>query len=184
MSINMEHHSKHGIVYTILIILLILTLLVGSIAGIYVWQNNKVEDLSKKNQELTAQVTKLQNELNQLNTEQTSTIYTSQKGVKISVYTPTNNSKIVSPLAVVGEVPGNWSFEASFPVQLKDSSGNVVAQQPATLHGDWMTENLVPFTVILTFEQPATSTGTLVLQKDNPSGLPENDDSVSIPIKF
>lgn len=184
MSIKMEHQSKRGAFSTVLIILLILALLVGSVAGTYVWQNNKVNDLSKDKENLTAQVAKLRNEVNQLKATKTDIVYTSQKGVKINIYTPANDSQISSPLTVLGEVPGNWSFEASFPVQLKDSNGNVVIQQPATLHGDWMTESLVPFSVNLTFEKPATSTGTLVLQKDNPSGLPENDDSVSIAIKF
>ena len=31
---------------------------------------------------------------------------------------------------------------------------------------------------------PATSTGTLVLQKDNPSGLPEHADELRIPVRF
>jgi len=47
-----------------------------------------------------------------------------------------------------------------------------------------MTENFVPFAVSLAFDQPTTATGTLVLQKDNPSGLPENADEITIPVRF
>ena len=47
-----------------------------------------------------------------------------------------------------------------------------------------MTTDFVPFSVTLTFVKPATATGTLVLQKDNPSGLPEHDASVEMPVQF
>ncbi|MNI95059.1 hypothetical protein D3C73_1532640 [compost metagenome] len=48
-----------------------------------------------------------------------------------------------------------------------------------------MTDNYVPFSSTLTFEAPsAGGSGVLVLRKDNPSGLPENDDEIEIPITF
>jgi hypothetical protein len=47
-----------------------------------------------------------------------------------------------------------------------------------------MTNEFVPFEATLTFTKPTTETGTVVFQRDNPSGLPENDQSVSIPIYF
>jgi hypothetical protein len=47
-----------------------------------------------------------------------------------------------------------------------------------------MTEEFVPFTATLTFEQPETETGFLVLEKDNPSGLPEQADELRIPVSF
>jgi len=47
-----------------------------------------------------------------------------------------------------------------------------------------MTEDFVNFTAELDFAIPDTPRGTLVLEKDNPSGLAENDDSLYIPIKF
>ncbi|MEK7614829.1 MAG: Gmad2 immunoglobulin-like domain-containing protein, partial [Patescibacteria group bacterium] len=78
-----------------------------------------------------------------------------------------------------------WYFEASFPVELQDKNGNVIAQGPAQAQGDWMTDAYVPFEATLTFTKPADGeTGTLILRKDNPSGLPEHDDFVKIPVKF
>ncbi len=47
-----------------------------------------------------------------------------------------------------------------------------------------MTAEFVPFRAVLTFAAPATERGTLVLEKDNPSGLPENADELRIPIRF
>jgi cyclophilin family peptidyl-prolyl cis-trans isomerase len=92
---------------------------------------------------------------------------------------------IESPLTVLGEARGNWYFEASFPVQLLDSKGNVIATAVAQAQEEWMTTEFVPFKAVLTFNPVRGSTnGTLVLQKDNPSGLPENDDQLTIPVKL
>ncbi len=47
-----------------------------------------------------------------------------------------------------------------------------------------MTADFVPFKVKLIFSPPTTAAGTLVLKKDNPSGLPEHDDELRIPVAF
>jgi hypothetical protein len=112
--------------------------------------------------------------------------FTSTEGTIITLEDIEAQSKVQSPLAVTGKVPGNWSFEGSFPVQVTNEGGVVLVQTAAQLEGDWMTEELVPFSVTLTFERPGGNNpqGYLVLKKDNPSGLSENDDSVTIPIVF
>ena len=92
--------------------------------------------------------------------------------------------QVSSPLTVKGEARGYWYFEASFPVELLDGNGNQLAIKPAQAQGEWMTEDFVPFSVTLTYPTPATATGTLMLRKDNPSGLPENDDWLAIPVTF
>lgn len=94
------------------------------------------------------------------------------------------NDSISSPLKITGEVKGNWFFENSFPVKLTDMNNNVIAITTASSSEDWMTTNIIPFSATLTFDNPKTSEGFLVFQKDNPSGLPQNDASFSIPIKF
>lgn len=109
----------------------------------------------------------------------------SEKGVSIRLHDWTSYRIVESPLELRGEVPGNWSFEASFPVSIADDAGVELARESARLQGDWMTTELVPFTVQLSFEAPATGkVGTVILHKDNPSGLPENDDVVKIPVTF
>lgn len=103
----------------------------------------------------------------------------------ICVYGVREAKLIKSPLILTGEARGYWFFEASFPVEIMDGNNNLLAQGLAQAHGEWMTEELVPFTVeSLKFEIPVTKTGTLVLKKDNPSGLSENDASLTIPIRF
>lgn len=83
---------------------------------------------------------------------------------------------------VIGKARGTWFFEASFPVELRDANGTVIATAIATAEGNWMTTDFVPFKT--TMHVPASFTGpaTLVLKKDNPSGLAERDASVSFPL--
>jgi hypothetical protein len=102
----------------------------------------------------------------------------------IRVDSPLPGSSVSSPLVVKGEARGNWYFEASFPVRLLDANGNQIAAAPAQAKGDWMTTEFVPFEVTLNFSSPVSSTGTLVLEKDNPSGLPENAAEVRVPVRF
>jgi len=98
---------------------------------------------------------------------------------------PRPNQEIESPLLVRGEARGNWFFEASFPIVLTNQNGLAIAQTIAQAKGDWMTENFVRFEAVLEFEKPeAENKGFLILRKDNPSGLPENDDTLEVPIVF
>lgn len=92
---------------------------------------------------------------------------------------------ITSPLVITGEARGPWFFEASFPVILTDWDGLIIAEGYAQAEGEWMTETFVPFKSTLTFTKPAYGErGTLILKKDNPSGLPENDAALEITVKF
>jgi hypothetical protein len=107
----------------------------------------------------------------------------------VKVEFPKSGDVVASPLEIKGEARGFWFFEASFPVFLVGSDEKVIAQGIATAKSDpegagWMTENFVPFEAKLEFEAPAVSEGFLVLKKDNPSGLPENDDEVKISVQF
>jgi spore germination protein GerM len=47
-----------------------------------------------------------------------------------------------------------------------------------------MVTSFVPFKATLSFTPSTTARGTLVLKKDNPSGLPENEDEFRIPVTF
>ncbi|MBI1984547.1 MAG: GerMN domain-containing protein [Candidatus Wildermuthbacteria bacterium] len=94
------------------------------------------------------------------------------------------NQTIESPLFVQGKARGSWFFEASFPVKLFDSNGFLLGIQPAQALGDWMTRDFVPFSVSFPFAVPSALEGTLVLKKDNPSGLPEHDDELPISVVF
>ena len=103
--------------------------------------------------------------------------------------TPLPEAQVVSPLVIKGEARGNWFFEASFPVVLTNWDGLIIAQGIAQAKSDWMTIDFVPFEATLEFQKPEfigdfSKRGFLILKKDNPSGLPEHDDSVEILVVF
>jgi len=113
----------------------------------------------------------------------------------IRLNTPLPNQTIQSPLVIKGEARGSWFFEGQFPVELRIPSKppqTVVATGIAHAQGEWTTENFVPFTATLTFENPTSFDEVLnpehslilELKKDNPSGLPQNDDTLEIPVVF
>lgn len=45
----------------------------------------------------------------------------------IQVDAPVANATITSPLTITGKARGGWYFEASFPVELKNAGGTVIA---------------------------------------------------------
>lgn len=102
----------------------------------------------------------------------------------IRLNSPKSNEFVQSPLLIEGEARGTWYFEASFPVSLYDGFGNLLARAPAEAQGEWMTTEFVPFKAGLKFDLPKTDTGFLVLEKDNPSGLPEHANELRVPVKF
>ncbi len=102
----------------------------------------------------------------------------------IKVTSPKPGDTVSNPIKIEGEARGSWFFEASFPARLLDADGKEIATIPVTAKTDWMTKDFVGFYAELKFDGVTTDTGTLILQRDNPSGLPDNDESMSIPIKF
>ena len=90
-----------------------------------------------------------------------------------------------SPLTITGTVTGGgWFYEATFPVKVMDADGAVIGSGTAQAQGEWTTSATVPFTATVSFVAPQYATGTVVLSKDNPSGNPANDLSLSIPVTF
>ena len=102
----------------------------------------------------------------------------------VRVTTPLPESVIKSPLMIRGEARGTWYFEASFPIAVVSEDGTVIGQGIAQAKGEWMTTEFVPFEATIDFIAPPTAIGSIVLSKDNPSGLPENDAHITIPIRF
>jgi immunoglobulin-like protein involved in spore germination len=101
---------------------------------------------------------------------------------KIVVTFPKANASVPKTFTVKGKAPGNWFSEAQAPVMVQASDGSKIAQAQARAQGDWQTTDLVDFTADVSIDPAYSGSATLVLLKDNPSGLPENDDSLEIPI--
>lgn len=103
----------------------------------------------------------------------------------IMVGTPTKGDSITSPLTITGSARGFWYFEATFPVEIRDASGKVIAQHYAEAQSEWMTEDFVIFKATISYPaQPKGSKGTVILRNSNASGDPERDKSVEIPVVF
>src|SRR3989339_374420 len=107
-----------------------------------------------------------------------------KKSDLIRVDNPAPNQLIQGPFTVTGQARGYWFFEASFPIKLYDGNGQLLATAIAQAEGDWMTEDFVPFTANVNFDGSLTTEGVLVLEKDNPSGLPANADEIRIPVSL
>ncbi len=87
--------------------------------------------------------------------------------------------------SVRGKARGYWFFEASFPVLLLDKDGKELAiglANPEPAGTEWMTTEFINFKADLAAPQTYIGPATLILMRDNPSGLPENDAAVSFPI--
>lgn len=84
--------------------------------------------------------------------------------------------------SVIGTARGNWYFEASFPIEVLDQDGNTLVQSYATAQGEWMTTEFVPFKGEVKIPETYIGPATLVLHKDNASGEPDKDASISFPI--
>lgn len=104
-----------------------------------------------------------------------------KEAAEVFVTTPRPNQTVSSPFIVEGKARGGWFFEASFPIDLIDEAGKILGQSYVQAQSDWMTADFVPFKGEMNYAAAAT-TGKLILRKDNPSGLPENDKKFEIPV--
>ncbi len=103
----------------------------------------------------------------------------------IKVTIPQPNQIVEDPFIVEGEAHGSWYFEGVFPFMLQDANGTVIIRYFAQAQGESMVDDFVPFRAEIGFEKnPGTETGVLILEKENPSALPEYDTSIEIPVRF
>ena len=175
---NMTKSNKIliGIIATFVVVSFVLGIL-GFMRGSQETLNDAMPDVVEKEESLPADLAE----------------HISSKEDLIVVHDPKPLSIISSPLVVRGEARGTWYFEASFPITLVDWDGRIIAESFATAQDEWMTEEFVPFEGEIEFENPSfpgaddghfSRRGTIIFQKDNPSGLPEHDDALEIPVWF
>lgn len=106
-----------------------------------------------------------------------------EEGCEITVFSPSADQIINSPLIVRGEAWGNWFFEAVIPVKLVDKDNNLIVSHYGQAQEDWMSEEFVEFEAIVDFQTEAQE-GYLVIEKNNPSGIADLDKAFRVPIKF
>jgi hypothetical protein len=100
----------------------------------------------------------------------------------VIVTTPKPHQEVCSPLTVKGKAKSPWFFEAVFPIRLVDAKCQELASGKANAIGDWTSGDFVPFEGTLAFTVTKPTKATLILQNDNPSGLPENSRRKDIPV--
>ncbi len=87
------------------------------------------------------------------------------------IFSPIDGETVTSPIRISGKVSGNWFFEGSFPVELFDSNGDVIATTTAQTPGDWATTSIIDFSATLVYPKATTTDrGLIMLKNDNPSG--------------
>ena len=101
---------------------------------------------------------------------------------EIIVDLPRPSQTVTSPIAILGSARGSWYFEAVFPIRLLDASGNEIVRTQAQAQGEWTTDAFVPFKARLTYNLTVATSGTLVFNNDNPSGLPQNSKEFRVPV--
>ncbi len=117
--------------------------------------------------------------------ELTGVIYYSSGAELMVITMPVVNSLLTWTIIIEGEAPGGRFFEATAPVSLTNWDGLIIEEGYITATEDRMTGWMIPFEGTLTYTvdpNRANDNGALILHKSNPSGLPENDAAVEIPL--
>jgi hypothetical protein len=139
--------------------------------------------VGRSTNEVPQDVAMVEDQPEDLREVQTPTIsYQNASGDDIVVELPFPGAVTGKEFGVIGKARGYWFFEASFPIEIRDVNNALLASGIATAEGDWMTTDFVTFTAQLTTPQNYIGPATLILKKDNPSGEPQNDGSISFPI--
>lgn len=116
--------------------------------------------------------------------KENTTLLTPGVDSRVRVTHPQPNEIMASPYTFDGEARGTWFFEASFPVRVEDTAGNILGRGYAQAEGEWMTEEFVPFRGTVEFISEKDQLGRVVFEKDNPSGLPEHAAETSVPVQI
>ena len=101
-----------------------------------------------------------------------------------TLLSPQPGSTIIGPLVIKGYIPKSWTFEGQFRVKLLDDKKQLILQDRVPV--EWDNENTkdtLYFVESYNYHTTAKS-GFLILENDNPSGLPENQKSMETPINF
>jgi len=103
----------------------------------------------------------------------------------VLVESPSRGALITSPVRVTGKARGSWYFEAEFPIRVLDGRGDMIGTGVARAQGDWQTSSYVPFEASIVFRAaPTDSTGSLVIEKSNPSGRFQDAAESRVPVRF
>ncbi len=127
-------------------------------------------------------VTDVKNDTDETKDTKAELTYKNSDSDLIQIKSPMPGETVGKEFKITGKARGNWYFEASFPIELTTPDGQVLGGGIGQAKGNWMTEDFVEFSGEMQTPSAFYGPAILILKKDNPSGMPENDASVSIPI--
>lgn len=103
----------------------------------------------------------------------------------VTLATPQPGARIGARLRVAGEAPGYWFFEAVLPVELLAEDGRKLIDSYVEAQGEWMTSGPVRFDKTFAVPSvPQPTAATLLLRRNNASGLPEHDAEHRVAIRL
>ncbi len=105
----------------------------------------------------------------------------------IEMENPLPRQQVTSPIEVRGMAPGTWFFEASMTARLETAEEDLETEAIITTTAEeWMTTEQIPFEGTIPYSRtPAlndTISATLIIRAANPSGLPEHEKFLRIPL--
>ncbi|MFP4514476.1 MAG: Gmad2 immunoglobulin-like domain-containing protein [Parcubacteria group bacterium] len=161
----------------IIILVLFLTII---LIWFFVKNNKQINNTVSQNNDVVLNETTNNENLDNENQEDMLN-YENDEG--LSLEAPQENETLSSPVNIEGEATGPWYFEGTFTVKLIDrENAGIIADSYVTALGDWMTEEPVDFSGNIEYEIEEETEALLILESANPSGLPENLMTYSIPV--
>lgn len=94
------------------------------------------------------------------------------------------NATVANGQVVTGSLQGGYFFEANAIGMFLSADKTILKQFPITATGQWMTTDPVSFSVTLDTSGIASGPGYIRIHNDNPSGAPENDKYIDVPVLF
>ncbi|EKE05712.1 MAG: hypothetical protein ACD_19C00182G0040 [uncultured bacterium] len=156
--------KNNSFLVTLLSVLLLISIL---IAGFFAYQTQKlVAELRVKNEEL------------RIKTPTSIPIFK-----PLTINNLNDGDIITSPLEIIGNIDRNWTWEATFSIEIIDSNEKSLNTVPVSVIFNDEQSQTGSFSVLIPFTTK-TDNGFVVIHADNPSGLPQNDKSIKIPVKF
>lgn len=94
----------------------------------------------------------------------------------------TPGQEVSDEVIATGTIGGSYFFEGNIFVNILDENKELLRAGNGNAKTDWMTAEPVGFDAILDFSKLKKGHAFVEIHNDNPSGLPENDKSILIPV--
>lgn len=106
-----------------------------------------------------------------------------KEGLTFTLSSPLPKSELGCTFLLSGKMPREWFFENVFPYRI-EIEGVEVVRGLVQSHDDYTVKEMLTFSQELECIGKCLGNSEIILRRDNPSGLEENDDEYRIPVKF